>query len=142
MLDLLKEEPQVYEVENGEAFPFDSIAVDHVDFSYGKKKILSQFRARFPKGEITGILGKSGCGKSTLLKLLMRFFEVEQGQICYGETDVNQITTSDLRKHIAYVTQETFSFLIRLATISVWAMSAPRIRKWKKLPVKLLSTIL
>ena len=110
VLDLLKEEPQVYEVENGEAFPFDSIAVDHVDFSYGKKKILSQFRARFPKGEITGILGKSGCGKSTLLKLLMRFFEVEQGQICYGETDVNQITTSDLRKHIAYVTQETFLF--------------------------------
>ncbi len=59
---------------------------------------------------IHGILGKSGCGKSTLLKLLMRFYETDAGSITYGNTNVNQVNTKALRRHIAYVTQETFLF--------------------------------
>ena len=57
-----------------------------------------------------GILGKSGCGKSTLLKLLMRFYQADNGQISYGEDKLEQINTGALRSGIAYVTQETFLF--------------------------------
>ena len=76
----------------------------------GRRKILSGFSASFHEGRITGILGRSGCGKSTLLKLMMRFFETDSGAICYGGRNVNSIDTADLRKHIAYVEQETFLF--------------------------------
>lgn len=81
-----------------------------MDFSYGKEPILSDFTQVFAKNKIHGILGKSGCGKSTLLKLLMRFYETGGGNIRYGVDNVNAINTESLRKHIAYVTQETFLF--------------------------------
>lgn len=112
VLDLLEEEPLVDEIYDGENFCSGDITVENVDFAYaaGSRKILSGFSASFHEGRITGILGRSGCGKSTLLKLMMRFFETDSGAICYGGRNVNSIDTADLRKHIAYVEQETFLF--------------------------------
>ena len=74
------------------------------------RKILSGFSVVFREGRITGILGRSGCGKSTLLKLMMRFFETGGGAIRYGGRNISDINTADLRRHIAYVEQETFLF--------------------------------
>lgn len=110
MLNLLEEEPAVCDVEVGTEFDFRDITCEQVDFSYGKESILSDFTQVFAKNKIHGILGKSGCGKSTLLKLLMRFYETDGGNIRYGVDNVNAINTESLRKHIAYVTQETFLF--------------------------------
>lgn len=117
VLDLLEEEPLVDEIYDGENFCSGDITVENVDFAYGaagrpaaSRKILSGFSASFHEGRITGILGRSGCGKSTLLKLMMRFFETDSGAISYGGRNVNDIDTADLRKHIAYVEQETFLF--------------------------------
>ena len=62
------------------------------------------------KGEFIAIMGPSGCGKSTLLKLMMRFYQTDQGSISYGGTNVNEIQTKSLRRGISYVTQETFLF--------------------------------
>lgn len=72
--------------------------------------VLKDFSATFDENKIHGILGKSGCGKSTLLKLLMRFYETDEGSISYGRDNVNDINTTSLRSNIAYVTQETFLF--------------------------------
>ena len=72
--------------------------------------VLKDFSATFAENKIHGILGKSGCGKSTLLKLLMRFYETDNGSISYGNQNVNDINTNSLRSNIAYVTQETFLF--------------------------------
>lgn len=72
--------------------------------------VLSDFSAVFGENRIHGILGKSGCGKSTLLKLLMRFYETEQGAVLYGNENVNHINTTALRSNVSYVTQETFLF--------------------------------
>lgn len=110
VLNLLEEEPVVCDVEAGTEFVSGDITCEQVDFSYGKEPILSDFTQVFAKNKIHGILGKSGCGKSTLLKLLMRFYETDGGSIRYGEDNVNAINTDSLRKHIAYVTQETFLF--------------------------------
>ena len=110
VLNLLEEEPAVCDVEAGTEFVSGDITCEQVDFSYGKEPVLSDFTQVFAKNKVHGILGKSGCGKSTLLKLLMRFYETDGGSICYGKENVNAINTDSLRKHIAYVTQETFLF--------------------------------
>lgn len=114
VLDLLEEKPLVEDIVNGVKVPMGNITAKHVDFSYHEadrqEQVLKNFSIQFEHNKIHGILGKSGCGKSTLLKLMMRFFETEQGSISYGTAQVNEIDTSALRNHIAYVTQETFLF--------------------------------
>lgn len=110
VLDLLSEQPLVLENVDGKEECSGDITCDCVTFGYENKKVLSNFNEAFTENQIHGILGKSGCGKSTLLKLLMRFYETDQGTISYGKNDVNKIKTTALRKNISYVTQETFLF--------------------------------
>lgn len=113
VLSLLEEEPLVPEKAEGSDVSFEQITLDHVTFSYPDRqseKILCDYSEYFEKGKITGIVGKSGCGKSTVLKLLMRFFDVEKGKVCYGSEDVRQLATRSLRNAISYVTQETYLF--------------------------------
>lgn len=116
VLDLLKETPMVREIHSNVMVPDGDIQARNVTFSYKKGDqredvaLLNNLSAVFEKNKITGILGRSGCGKSTLLKLLMRFYETDAGAIEYGGRNVNDIDTKALRKHIAYVTQETFLF--------------------------------
>ena len=108
VLDLLEEEPVV--AAGAEECQGD-IVCDHVTFAYeNEEKILDNFSGTFSENKIHGILGKSGCGKSTLLKLLMRFYETDQGTISYGKEEINRINTKELRNNISYVTQETFLF--------------------------------
>lgn len=57
-------------------------------------------------GEKIGIVGKIGSGKSTLIKLLMHFYDAEGGSITLDDTDLRQIDPADLRKNIAYVSQD------------------------------------
>ena len=116
VLDILAEEPVTYDVMDGANQIDGDIHCENVSFAYqgqeaGEKTgVLENFNTTFEQNKIHGILGKSGCGKSTLLKLLMRFYETEQGSISYGADNVNQINTSALRNNVAYVTQETFLF--------------------------------
>ena len=62
------------------------------------------------EGEVVSIIGPSGSGKSTLLKLLMRFWDVNQGTISVDNKDVREIPTRHLRDMESYVTQETHLF--------------------------------
>lgn len=115
VLNLLEEEPVVTDIVNEKTECEGDIICEDLCFSYKNEKgrgepVLKNFGQTFEENAIHGILGKSGCGKSTLLKLLMRFYETDRGQIKYGNTEVNQINTKELRNHISYVTQETFLF--------------------------------
>lgn len=111
VLDLLEEEPVVEDVVDGESQCQGNILCENISFAYeDEKRVLHNFSGTFSENKIHGILGKSGCGKSTLLKLLMRFYETDQGTISYGKKNVDQINTAALRNKISYVTQETFLF--------------------------------
>lgn len=117
VLDILEEQPLTADVKKGAECPKGDIECRKVSFSYEnvsvtqeEETILNDFTAVFNKNKIHGIFGKSGCGKSTLLKLLMRFYETQEGCISYGGENVNGIKTSALRRNISYVTQETFLF--------------------------------
>ena len=110
VLSILEEEPQVEEVAGAETVSFTDAEADSVDFAYEEEQILKDYSIRIPKGKVVGIHGASGSGKSTLLKLLMRFWDVQSGQILISGRDVRGINTSDLRSMESYVTQETCLF--------------------------------
>ncbi len=110
VLGLLDEKEMVSEVSGHKDVLFDDIDVQNVDFAYDEEVILKDFSTTFKKGEITGILGKSGSGKSTLLKLLMHFWNIDQGKICIGNTKIDDINTKNLRDMQSYVTQDTVLF--------------------------------
>ena len=110
VLAILEEEPQVEEVSGMEEIAFTGAEAENVDFAYEEEQILKDYTIRIPKGKIVGIHGASGSGKSTLLKLLMRFWDVQGGQIKLSGRDVRGINTDDLRKMESYVTQETVLF--------------------------------
>ena len=76
----------------------------------GEEVILDNYSLKLQPGKITGIHGVSGSGKSTLLKLLMRFWDVQDGNVSVDGTDVRKIPTRHLRDMESYVTQETHLF--------------------------------
>ena len=110
VLDLLEEEPAVEEVKGNDVTEFADMKLKNVSFSYDEEVILEDFNIDIKQNKIIGIYGKSGCGKSTLLKLLMRFWEVDNGSITIGGKNINEINTSDLRKMQSFVTQDTYLF--------------------------------
>jgi ATP-binding cassette subfamily B multidrug efflux pump len=59
------------------------------------------------QGEKIGLVGRSGAGKSTLVNLLLRFYDVDRGQILIGEQNIANIRQESLRAHIGMVTQDT-----------------------------------
>ena len=110
VLDILNESPMVEEVTGKERVEFSKAEMNHVTFAYGEEMILDDVSVQIPQGSVVGITGRSGSGKSTLLKLLMRFWDAENGQVKISETNVSDINTSDLRAMESFVTQETHLF--------------------------------
>ncbi len=118
VLSLLEETPLVEEIpgdvetsgaesmEHG----FAGAEAENVTFAYGEEVILDKYSLKLQPGKITGIHGASGSGKSTLLKLLMRFWDVQDGSVSVDGTDVRKIPTKHLRDMESYVTQETHLF--------------------------------
>ena len=84
--------------------------IENLELFYGDFKALKNINMNISANEITAFIGPSGCGKSTLLKLLMRFWDVQDGSVSVDGTDVRKIPTKHLRDMESYVTQETHLF--------------------------------
>ena len=111
VLNLLAETPVVTPVVNGESIEFNNLNVKNLSFSYDRDTIiLSDICMHAEKGEIIGIVGESGCGKSTFLKLLLRFWQKDNGQICYNGTDIDIINSENLLDNVTMVSQVTYLF--------------------------------
>lgn len=110
VLDILDEKPSVADITGCDDAVFGNVSVDNVSFSYGEETILQNVSLTVPQNKVIGIVGKSGSGKSTLLKLLMRFWNVNNGDISVKGRSINNINTSQLRDMESYVTQETHLF--------------------------------
>ena len=106
---------------------FSGAEAKHVTFAYENETILDDYSLKLEPGKITGIHGASGSGKSTLLKLLMRFWDVNQGSVSVDGEDVRKIPTRHLRDMESYVTQETHLFHDSIANnIAVGSPGASR----------------
>lgn len=110
VLDILDEKPSVADITGCDDAAFGDVSVSDVSFSYGEETILQNVSLTVPQNKVIGIVGKSGSGKSTLLKLLMRFWNVNNGDISVKGRSINNINTSQLRDMESYVTQETHLF--------------------------------
>jgi ATP-binding cassette subfamily B protein len=88
-----------------------AVEFNGVNFAYkGREMILRDLSLTIPAGHTIGIVGSTGSGKSTLVKLLLRFYEVEQGNITIDGQDVRDLHLRDLRRCIGLVSQDVFLF--------------------------------
>jgi ATP-binding cassette subfamily B multidrug efflux pump len=86
------------------------IRFEHVSFTYGRndgRKVLDDLNLVIRPGERVGVVGRSGAGKSTLVNLLLRFHELEQGNLRIAGHDIREVTQESLRAAIGMVTQDT-----------------------------------
>lgn len=88
------------------------VCFDHVSFKYpdGEENVLTDIHFTAKPGQTTAIIGSTGCGKSTLVKLIPRFFDVTEGSISVGGTDVKDYAIETLRAQIGYVPQKAILF--------------------------------
>ncbi len=112
LFDILDEVPAVEEVEGDMELSSSLINVENVSFAYKDRSdnLLNNVNLEIKPGDKIGILGESGCGKSTFLKLLMRFWDVNEGSISLDNKNIKTIPTKALRRSQSLVTQETFLF--------------------------------
>lgn len=110
VLDVLDEVPAVQEVVNGKDVSFRGAKCANVNFSYEGEPVLEDLSLSIGQNKIIGIMGKSGSGKSTLLKLLMRFWDVDGGDITISDQEIKAINTASLRDAEGFVTQDTVLF--------------------------------
>ena len=117
--EVLSTEPDL-RIESEEKYPpvaTDSfISFKNVSFSYlGKKNNLSDISINLKRGGSLGIIGATGSGKTTLLQLLMRFYDVDGGEIRIGGRDVRTIPHEELNTMFGVVMQNDFIFLGSIA---------------------------
>ncbi len=93
-------------------FPKDwkSIHFKNVSFQYGQEKILDNIDFSIQRGQSIALVGESGSGKSTIVNLLERFYEPNQGQVLFDDTNILDCSLKELRSQIALVSQDVFLF--------------------------------
>jgi ATP-binding cassette, subfamily B, bacterial len=87
------------------------VAIDNITFAYlGRQSIVKNLSLKIPAGKTIAIVGATGSGKSTLVKLLLRFYEIENGRIALDGIDIKELKLTDLRQCIGLVSQDVFLF--------------------------------
>jgi ATP-binding cassette subfamily B protein len=88
------------------------VVFDNVNFTHDENEsaLFKNFSVDIAAGERIGLVGRSGSGKTTLTRLLLRFSDVDSGSITIDGQSIDEISQSDLRRHIAYVQQEPMLF--------------------------------
>ena len=87
------------------------VEFEHVRFGYDPEKpVIKDFSARVEEGQTVAFVGPTGAGKTTLVKLLMRFYDVQDGAIRIGGTDVRDIDREDVRNMFGVVLQDAWLF--------------------------------
>lgn len=111
VLELIEQESETPDAED--AFVLEradgTVDINKVSFSYEpQQSLIENFNMRVATGQRVAIVGPTGCGKTTLINLLMRFYDVNGGEICVSGHDIRQITRESLRENYGMVLQETW----------------------------------
>ncbi|MDR2360598.1 MAG: ABC transporter ATP-binding protein/permease [Oscillospiraceae bacterium] len=105
------------DMEDGSVTETDghSVSFENVTFSYGGTDVIRGLSLVMPENSITALVGESGAGKSTLAKLIMRFWDVQEGAVKIGGVDLRDLTADTLMGKISYVSQDNFLFNASIA---------------------------
>jgi ATP-binding cassette subfamily B protein len=90
-----------------------TVEFQDVHFTHDKGKgeqVFEAFSLKIPAGQRVGVVGHSGSGKTTLTRILLRFSDIDAGQILIDGQDISQITQQSLHESVAYVAQEPLLF--------------------------------
>lgn len=110
--EIMEIDEAIYEPKNPIAFNGinTGISFKNVNFKYGEEWVLDNLSFTIPKGKMFAIVGESGSGKSTIADLILKFYQVNSGQILFDDIDIQNITERDLRKQVSVVNQESILF--------------------------------
>lgn len=101
----------VMDIEGKDIVPENyDIDIKNIDFSYEKRKIISDFSLHIPEKTTTAIVGPSGGGKTTLCHLISRFWDVDKGKVLLGGNDVRDYSMDSLMKNFSFVFQNVYLF--------------------------------
>lgn len=113
VFEFLAEEEEIPETSNPVKLMDVDAKVDfkHVHFGYNPDKIIiNDFSASVKPGQKVAIVGPTGAGKTTMIKLLMRFYDINEGVITIDGYDIKDFTRSDLRSMFGMVLQDTWLY--------------------------------
>lgn len=103
------EKPEKLKMRGGN-IDFKRVYFDHESQTEEQDALFRDFNLRVGEGEKVGLVGHSGGGKTTLTKLLLRFMDVDDGEILIDSQNISHVTQDDLRSRITYVPQEPLLF--------------------------------
>lgn len=105
-------------IETDQPLPAPSngeIVYEISEFAYDNLPVLQDIQFHIKKGQTIGLVGPTGSGKTSLLKLLMREYDVTNGQILLNQENIKNYKLADLRRLIGYVPQDQFLFATSVA---------------------------
>ena len=111
--EVLKAELQVEESTSPQGFVFDkSVSLSEVHFAYpgSNAPALQDFNLTIAKGETVALVGASGSGKTTVARLLLRLYDPQSGRVEVDGVDLKDLATTDVRRHMGFVTQDPLLF--------------------------------
>ncbi len=110
IFELIDEQEEVSDAANAKLQSAKGeVSLCNVYFSYTpERKLIEDLSLRVKSGQRVAIVGRTGSGKTTLINLLMRFYDVNGGQVCVDGTDIRAITRKSLRENYGMVLQETW----------------------------------
>lgn len=115
--EFLKQKPDIFSKENAVAMKGGDIVFDNASFVYPDSgiKALRNVSFTLPEGKTLGIIGETGSGKSTIAGMIARMYDVNEGAVKIGNTNITEIELSQLRQSIGYVPQDSFLFSTSIA---------------------------
>ena len=111
MLEYKNEVIKNKEIDSGaDSFKFaNSLEFKNISFCYNQEKqILNKVNFTVKKGEMVGLIGPSGAGKTTIVDIILRLFNLSDGEILLDGKNINEIDINEWRKNIGYVSQDIF----------------------------------
>jgi len=109
---VLDEQPRVPEprLPLAIAAPAGALDLEEVSFGYRETPVLEDLSLHIPAGQVLALVGQTGAGKSTLARLVARFYDPDRGRLLLDGVDLRRLASSELRRSVVMVTQESFLF--------------------------------
>ncbi len=113
VFEVIDTAPELPDVENADEFAAPRGKVEFKDVSFGYKKevpILKHLSFTAQPGQTIALVGPTGAGKTTVVNLLMRFYDIDEGELLLDGMDIKSIKRQNLRTHLGMVLQDVYLF--------------------------------